>query len=201
MKGAKSENVNKSGNKLAITTLYHDNLFVWYSSGMQRVLILHNVRSTYNVGSIFRTAEAASVSKIYLTGYTPAPTDRFGRARKDIHKTALGAEKMIPWEHVPRIGTLLARLKKEKYYIIGVEQSKRSVDYRTVRIKQKTALIFGNEVRGLSLVILKQCDVVAEIGMKGSMVRHAHHPRHLRRGKESLNVSVSAGIVLFHFIN
>ena len=201
MNGAKSENVNKSGNKLAITPLYHGRLFVWYSSCMQRVLILHNIRSTYNVGSIFRTAEAALVSKIYLTGFTPAPTDRFGRARKDIHKTALGAEKMIPWEHTPRIDTLLARLKKEKYYVVGVEQSEQSVNYRILKTKQKTVLIFGNEVRGLSPIVLKQCDTVAEIPIHGKMVRHAHHPRRLRRGKESLNVSVSAGIILFHFLS
>jgi len=145
---------------------------------------LHNIRSAYNVGSIFRTAEAAGVSKIYLIGHTPTPTDRFGRARKDIQKTALGAEKTVPWKHVSRFGTFINHLRREKFYIIGVEQSEQSVDYKSVHPKQKTALVFGNEVRGLPPSILKQCDIVAEIPMKGK--------------KESLNVSVAVGIVLFH---
>lgn len=149
----------------------------------QAVLVLHNIRSTHNVGSIFRTAEAAGISKIYLTGYTPAPTDRFGRIQKEIKKTALGAEEIVPWEHASRTSDVLKKLKKEDFYIVGVEQSKQSVDYKTIRPKQKTAFIFGNEVNGLSPQILKQCDVIAEILMRGM--------------KESLNVSVAAGIILF----
>ena len=147
------------------------------------VVILHNIRSAYNVGSILRTAEAAGVLKVYLTGYTPTPIDKFGRARKDVQKTALGAEKIIPWEYISHINSLVKRLRKEQFYIIGVEQSKQSVDYKTVQSKQKTAFIFGNEVRGLSSVVLKKCDVVVEIPMKGK--------------KESLNVSVAAGIMIF----
>lgn len=165
------------------------------------IVILHNIRSVYNVGSIFRTAEAAGISKIYLTGYTPTPVDRFDRARKDIQKTALGAEKTIPWEHVSRINSFVKRLREEQFYIIGVEQSKQSVDYKTVQSKQKTALMFGNEVRGLSSIVLKKCDVIVEIPMKGKVVRQAHHPRYTGRGKESLNVAVAAGIVLFRILN
>jgi len=151
------------------------------------VLILHNIRSAYNVGSIFRTADAVGISKIYLTGYTPTPTDRFGRTRKDIQKTALSSEKTMPWEHVLQINTLIKRLRKEDFYIIGVEQSKQSVDYKTVHPKQKTALIFGNEVRGLSSAVLKKCDIVAEVPMKGE--------------KESLNVAVATGVVLFRVLD
>ncbi len=146
-------------------------------------VILHDVRSAHNVGAIFRTAEAAGVSKIFLTGYTPAPTDRFGRERKDIAKSALGAEKMLPWESRRSLNSLVKNLKKEKFAIVAVEQSPKSVDYKKVKIKDKTAIIFGNEVKGLSSAVLKKCDIVAEIPMRGR--------------KESLNVSVAAGIFLF----
>ncbi len=167
----------------------------------QAVLVLNNIRSTHNVGSIFRTAEAAGVSKIYLTGYTPTPRDRFGRAQKEIKKTALGAEDIVPWECVLKISNVFKKLKKERFYIVGVEQSQQSVDYKTIRPKQKMAFVLGNEVRGLSSVVLKQCDIVAEIPMRGEMVRQAHHPRHTGRGKESLNVSVAVGIALFRILN
>ncbi len=149
----------------------------------ETILVLHNIRSMYNVGSIFRTADAAGVSKIYLTGYTPAPRDRFGRARKEIQKTALGAETAVAWERVPRIQSVFATLKAKKFFIVGIEQSPRAIDYGSVKTKTRAAFIFGNEVRGLSPHILKQCDIVAEIEMRGK--------------KESLNVSVAAGIILF----
>jgi len=149
-------------------------------------LILHNIRSTHNVGSIFRTADASGISKIYLTGYTPTPLDRFGRKRSDIAKIALGAEENITWEYKKNIGDLIKNLKKQRVYVIAVEQSKKSVDYKKVKTQQKTAIIFGNEVKGLSKTILDKCDVIAEIPMKGK--------------KESLNVSVSVGIALFKIL-
>ena len=86
-------------------------------------LILHNIRSLYNVGSIFRTADAAGVKKIYLTGYTPAPVDRFGKIRPEIHKTALGAETTVEWQKYKNIGLLIANLKKQKIRITAVEQA------------------------------------------------------------------------------
>ena len=147
------------------------------------VVILHNIRSAYNVGAIFRTADAAGVSKIYLTGYTPAPIDRFGRERKDIAKSALGAQKIVEWDHLKQIGSLIAKLKKEGFEIVAVEQAKNSVDYKKFKMKQKTVFLFGNEVRGVSKQLLNKCDSVIEIPMRGE--------------KESLNVSVSAGVVLF----
>lgn len=161
----------------------------------QIYLILHNIRSNYNVGSIFRTADAVGVSKIFLTGYTPAPKDRFGREVKEISKTALGAEKNIKWEKTKNISTLIKKFKKEKILVIGVEQSKKSVDYKKISAKGGLAFsrkgnmifIFGNEVNGLPKTVLNKCDVVAEIPMKGK--------------KESLNVSVSAGVVLFRILN
>ncbi len=153
-------------------------------------LILHNIRSLYNVGSIFRTADAAGVKKIYLTGYTPAPVDRFGKIRPEIHKTALGAEKIVEWRKYKDIGTLIAKLKKIRIKITAVEQADNSIDYKKFKPacrqagpRYPLALIFGNEVRGLSKQILKKCDYIIEIPMHGK--------------KESLNVSVSAGIVLF----
>lgn len=179
-------------------------------------VLLHNIRSAHNVGSIFRTADAAGVSVVYLSGITPAPRDRFGRIQKGIAKTALGAEKNIKWEHVSSPVRLIAKLKKEGWTIIGVEQDKRSMDYRKFsaeggspaksghgasggKISKRTLFIFGNEVRGLAATLRSKCDLLVEIPMHGAMVRQAHHPRRTRRGKESLNVSVAAGIILFAF--
>ena len=150
---------------------------------MELAVLLHNVRSAHNVGSIFRTADAAGVSQIFLTGYTPTPTDRFGRAQKEIAKTALGAEKYISWEYEKFPVPLIKKLRKDGWRIIGVEQDKRSKMYGTLRAKGRTVFVFGNEVRGLSKRIRDACDSLVEIPMRGR--------------KESLNVSVAAGIVLF----
>ena len=160
-------------------------------------VLLHNVRSAHNVGSIFRTADAAGVRSVYLTGYTPRPVDRFGRAQKEIGKTALGAEHSLSWGYAASPMPLIARLRREGWNIVGVEQDVRAHGYRAFKPRGKTLFIFGNEVRGLSTGLRAQCDVLIEIPMRGAMVRHAHHPRHARRGKESLNVSVAAGIILF----
>ena len=160
-------------------------------------ILLHNVRSAHNVGSIFRTADAAGVKKIYLSGYTPIPIDRFGRAQKKIAKTALGAEKFLQWEYCKSPMRAISKLKKEKWKIVGVEQHARAKDYSSIRTNRPIVFAFGNEVRGLSKNILNVCDEILEIPMHGAMVRQAHHPRHSGRGKESLNVSVAAGIILF----
>lgn len=149
-------------------------------------LILHDIRSAHNVGSIFRTADAAGVSKIFLTGYTPTPLDRFERPRKDISKVSLGAEKTISWEQEKDIAALIERLRKEKVQIVALEQSEKSVEYTTFTPAIPFALIVGNEVGGVSPDILKLCDAVIEIPMKGK--------------KESLNVSVAAGIALFELL-
>ncbi len=146
-------------------------------------LILHNIRSLYNVGSVFRTADAAGVTGIFLTGYTPTPIDRFGKIRPEIHKTALGAEKFVEWKHYKNVSALVKNLKKEKIYLAGVEQTPKAIDYKKFRPRFPLALIFGNEVRGISSAILKKCDKIIEIPMLGK--------------KESLNVSVAAGVILF----
>ena len=161
-------------------------------------VLLHNIRSAHNVGSIFRTADAAGVSKIFLTGYTPTPVDKFDRVRKDIAKTALGAQKYVAWEYEKNIKRRISTLKREGWRIVGVEQDKRAKDYRTFKVRTKTLFIFGNEVRGMSKGLRGACDELIEIPMHGAVVRQAHHPRHTGRGKESLNVSVAAGIVLFN---
>ena len=163
---------------------------------MEVAVLLHNIRSTHNVGSIFRTADAAGISRVYLTGYTPTPTDRFGRVRKDIAKTALGAERFLPWEHHVSASRLITKLKKEGWSIVGVEQDASARDYRTFsagggsssggKAKGKTVFVFGNEVLGISKDLRKKCDALIEIPMHGK--------------KESLNVSVAAGIILYKYV-
>lgn len=96
-------------------------------------LILHNIRSLHNVGSIFRTADAAGVKKIYLTGYTPTLINRFGKIRKEIHKTALGAEHAVQWQYYKNISGLFKKIKKERNYLVGVEQSPKSINYKKIR--------------------------------------------------------------------
>ena len=135
---------------------------------------------------MFRTADAVGISKIYLTGFTPRPTDKFGRIQKDIAKSALGAETWIPWEYKEKIIPLLSSLKKDGYVIVAIEQDKRAVDYRKIKIHNNIAIIMGPEVTGLNKNILDKCDFIAQIPMYGK--------------KESLNVSVAAGVALFRIL-
>ncbi len=155
------------------------------------VVILHNIRSTHNVGSIFRTADAAGCEKIYLCGITPAPRDRFGRVNEKIRKVALGAENWVEWEKIDETGRLIKKLKKDGYKILAVEQSRRSVPYQKIKLTKKdlaeTALILGNEIKGLPTSVLRLADKILEIPMRGK--------------KESLNVAVAFGIVIFNLIN
>lgn len=154
---------------------------------MQAILVLHDIRSAQNVGSLFRTADAVGISKIYLSSITPSPIDRFGRARSDIAKTALGAELTIPWELYQDLETLLDSYKKQGYQTIAIEQSEHSIDYKTIIPKEKVLFILGNEVEGIPAELLSRVDIVAEIPMVGE--------------KESLNVSVAGGIALFRILN
>ena len=149
-------------------------------------ILLHNIRSTHNVGSIFRTSDALGVTKIYLSGYSPTPFDRFKKPRKDIAKVALGAEKNIPWQYVTDPKILIKKLKELKFQIVGLEQSAESVDYKKVKAKYPVLFVMGSEVEGISKNILSLCDVIAEIPMIGS--------------KESLNVSVAFGVALFRIL-
>lgn len=147
-------------------------------------VILDNIRSVYNVGSVFRTADGAGVSKIYLCGVTPTPTDRFGRARKDLAKVALGAEETVPWEHVPTTLAAIEKCKQDGVRVVAVEQDSRAKDFASFSAEGDTAFVFGEETKGLSKEILDACDDVIEIPMHGK--------------KESLNVATAAGIILFN---
>lgn len=152
-----------------------------------KYVILHDIRSAHNVGAIFRTADGAGVQKIYLTGYTPTPQDRFGRPVPEIIKTSLGATATVAWEQIADIFSVIKILKDSGISVVAVEQASSSVSLYDFKEEKNTAYVFGNEVLGVDDDILLQCDVVLEIPMSGS--------------KESLNVSVTAGIVLFHHQN
>jgi tRNA G18 (ribose-2'-O)-methylase SpoU len=143
-------------------------------------VILDNIRSLENVGSIFRTSDALGVSKIFLCGITGKPPHH------KISKTALGAENTIPFEYYKQTGRLIDKLKKDKISVIGLEQSKKSVLITKFKPKFPLALILGNEVKGISQNILKKCDKIIELPMKGK--------------KESLNVSVAFGVAGYEII-
>lgn len=181
-----SENENTSGKMLNISVVYQ----VMKERGMRprKFLILENIRSVYNVGAIFRTADAIGIDKIFLVGYTPAPVDRFGRARQDLHKAALGAEENIEWEHLETndASDLIIRLKNESFKTVAIELSPDSIDYKEVPdviLGFDTAIVVGNEVEGVSKDVLGAVDIISEIPMNGS--------------KESLNVSVATGVALY----
>ena len=140
-------------------------------------LILHNIRSAYNVGAIFRTADAAGVSKIYLGGYTPTPLD------EKVLKTSLGAEKSVAWKKYFNTWKLVEELKSKQIKVMALEQSVLSRDYRKFKPKFPLAVVVGNEVKGLSSNILRRCDSAWHLPMRGK--------------KESLNVSVAAGVFIF----
>ena len=148
-------------------------------------VILHNIRSAHNVGSIFRTADGAGVSKIFLTGYTPAPINRFGLPNAEIAKTSLGAVDTVPYEISIDTAPVIANLKNNGVVIVGIEQTPVAIPYTSYTPQGDIAFIFGNEVTGIEPEVLVPCDTHLQLPMSGS--------------KESLNVSVCAGIVLFHF--
>lgn len=156
-------------------------------------VLLPDIRSAHNVGSIFRSADCFGVEKIFLTGTTPQPIDRFGRnttgPQKEIAKTALGGEKSVAWEYNKSATVILNQAKKNGFHIVGVEQSKDSIslsEFKKTIKADNILLIFGNEVTGISKDILKKCQSVIEIKMEGD--------------KESLNVSVCAGVVLYEIL-
>jgi len=158
--------------------------------GKKIILIIHNVRSAHNVGSMFRTADGAGVDEIILSGYTPVPPKEgalyLTDADKALRKTALGAEASVPWKKVVSLTRLLNRLKKEGYEIAALEQHGESIDYQKYHQAGDVVLIVGNEVTGIEGTILKQCDRILELPMRGK--------------KNSLNVAVAAGIALYQII-
>ena len=153
-----------------------------------KVAVLDNLRSVYNVGSIFRTCNAVGIEKIYLCGTTPTPLDKKGNKRKDFAKVALGAEDTVQWEYCESTMSCINRLKEENYYIISLEQDKNSSDYKNIDIKGKenVAFVIGNEVDGVSHDVIKISDCIAEIPMLGT--------------KESLNVTIAFGIAVYRIL-
>ena len=149
------------------------------------IVILDNIRSVHNVGSIFRTCDAAGVEKLYLCGTTPTPIDRFGRVRKDLAKVALGAERTVAWEYIADTKAAIVKCKTEGARVIAVEQTDGAIDYTELSEGGPTAFVFGNEVDGVSEDVPSLCDATVEIPMHG--------------GKESLNVAVTVGIILFAY--
>ena len=153
------------------------------------IVIAHNIRSTHNVGSIFRTCEGFGVSRVLLTGYTPYPLLKNDsrlphvseKLTAQIHKTALGAETMGPFEYQehPDLGALA----REGYEIVALEQAPTSINLRNYHAPHKLALLLGEEVQGIPNELLKQCPTILEIPMVGT--------------KESFNVSVATGIALY----
>jgi len=148
-----------------------------------KYLILENIRSAYNVGAIFRTADGAGVGKIFLVGYTPQPTDRFGREQNEIEKTSLGAAKTVPWEYVETGKEAIKKCQAEGFMVAAVEQTKKSVPLKDFSPPEKVVYILGNEVKGVEEKTIALSDVVVELPMLGD--------------KESLNVSVAAGIIMY----
>jgi tRNA G18 (ribose-2'-O)-methylase SpoU len=146
------------------------------------IAVLENIRSMHNVGSVFRTADAFLIQSLYLCGYTPQPPHR------DIHKTALGSTETVEWLYFPSAPEAVQRLKETGYRIWGIEQVESSVmlNELDIDINEKVAVVFGNEVEGISNEVLKLCDGCIEIPQLGM--------------KHSLNISVAAGIVLWEFV-
>ncbi len=157
------------------------------NSGREVWVLLHNIRSAHNVGSIFRTSDAIGVNKILISGYSPRPIDRFKRPVKEIAKTALGAEISIPWEEYETAEESISMAKKNGFKIVGIEQHENSVSYKDYMCSEKTLIIMGEEVEGINSEILKECDTIIEIPMNGI--------------KESLNVSVAFGIIMYRIFD
>lgn len=147
------------------------------------VLVLDNIRSAHNVGSAFRTADAFGVDKIYLGGICPVPPS------PELHKVALGAEEVVPFEQVQDVVSLVKRLQADGYQVVAVEQTVNSVKLDTFQREpgQKYALVFGNEVAGVQQEVVDACDFALEIPQQGT--------------KHSLNVSVSIGVVMWAVVS
>jgi 23S rRNA (guanosine2251-2'-O)-methyltransferase len=153
------------------------------------IVIAHNIRSTHNIGSIFRTSEGFGVSKLIISGYSPYPKlvedtrlpHIYEKLTTQIHKSALGAEELVPFEYqeTPNI----AQMRKDGYRIVGLEQDKKSVLLKTYTAPDKIVLLLGEEVKGITNELRDICDDLIEIPMQGK--------------KESFNVSVACGIALY----
>lgn len=156
------------------------------------VVIAHDIRSTHNVGSLLRTCEGLGINQVYFTGYTPYPQESGDErlphiARKltsQIHKTALGAENLVKWEHAKDIKILIEQLRSEGYTVAALEQGPESVELHKYAVPAKVALLLGREVEGIDTELLQACDQMIEIPMFGQ--------------KESFNVVQAAAMTLYH---
>jgi len=146
------------------------------------IVILENIRSAYNVGSVFRTADAFLIESIYICGYSASPP------HKEIKKTALGAEETVAWKHFEKSTSAISELKAENYKVYAVEQAENSLKLQDlpVDLGQKIAIIFGNEVTGVEQSTIHQCDGCLEIPQLGM--------------KHSLNIATAAGVVLWELV-
>ena len=149
---------------------------------MPVVVVLDNIRSMHNVGSVFRTADAFLLRGIYLCGYTPQPPHR------DIHKTALGATETVEWKYAQTTVEAVQKLKEDGYQVYAIEQVQNSIPLHQFEVNQHgpVAVVFGNEVSGVEQEVIKLCDGCIEIPQLGM--------------KHSLNISVAAGIVLWELV-
>lgn len=143
------------------------------------IIVLDDIRSLHNIGSVFRTADAFLIEKIYLCGITATPPN------KEIHKTALGATETVAWEYAKDVLEVIDSLQKENIAVMAIEQVENSISLHEFipKNEQKYALVFGNEVKGVSQEAIKKCEGTIEIPQLGT--------------KHSLNISVSAGIVVW----
>jgi len=144
------------------------------------IVVLENVRSAYNVGSVFRTADAFLIEAIYLTGYTAKPP------HKEIRKTALGAEETVRWKHFANAAGAIEELKQHGYKVLAIEQVVNSTSLERTSFPDQTALIFGNEVSGIEQSTIALCDGSIEIPQLGM--------------KHSLNIATAAGVVLWEVV-
>lgn len=158
----------------------------------QIILIAHNIRSAHNVGSLLRTADGLGINKVIFSGYTPYPVSKTDvrlphisqKLESQIHKTALGAEQSVNWEHIDQLTPYLNGLRKAGFEIAALEQTARAVELCSYIPPNKIALLLGNEITGIELDVLKHVDIHLQIRMLGH--------------KESFNVSIAAGIAMYH---
>lgn len=152
------------------------------SEKMPIVVVLENIRSAYNVGSVFRTSDAFLIAGIYVTGYSAKPP------HKEIKKTALGAENSVKWKHFPNAGEAIGELREQGYTVLAIEQVADSKKLRELNWdgRTKIALVFGNEVSGVEETTIALCDNCIEIPQLGM--------------KHSLNIATAAGVVLWELV-
>lgn len=162
------------------------------------VVVAHNIRSVQNVGSILRTADCLGVEQVYASGYTPNLTTRTDgsnlpllphvrdKLRRELRRSALGAEELVPFEYSNDVIALFDRLRADGFAVVGLEQDERSVALPEYSPSGKVALLLGEEVHGLTNELISKCDTLVEIPMFGT--------------KESYNVAVATGIALYHIV-